>query len=881
MAGADLRKLSAQIADREVIDWSSYASSAPPAHHAAFRAIAQLTSQARSGNQAWTVKPAAADLVARALSALAAAQVILAILTLVTQPARDTGRVSPALQVATMGLYAAASACLAVAGFRDPAARALAFAYIGVAAAFAHALAPAPAAWVPGAIQPAWAAFLRLPGELTLLAGVWLFVLHFPRAERGTLPERTVRWFATAAVAVAVGGLAVHAGLELVDRNAASAISQIFGPFDRERRDSHYWTIFFVALGFAVPVAARKFRLRYVAARRQIRPFMVSLGIGFAPIAILSALGSFSSTIAHLLRDERVFPMATFAVFLGLWTLPVSTAVAALTPEALPLRWVIGRSIQYSMARSTLTAAIVVPICLAGFLLFSDPHRTIGQFLEGGGGAALSVALVSALLAGLRTRVLALVDRLFSRGRVDVRSLIMDIGSAGRRRMSARDVGEALLTAVRTACHPTSAALLIATDCGALEPLVGHAEAMPARGALKELLESCPTVLGLQDGRHEDIKGLLPALDREWVGAHCWHALTPIHGPGQVLIGAVCVGPPASGDEYHVDDYATLEALCSAAGPVLATRLTRAATTGLGPGTVGLESECRVCGQLLAGVATACRCGGPLVGSALPRVVAGRYELQRRIGAGGMGVVYQALDQSLGRRVALKALPELGPREAEQLRREARLMASLQHKGLAFVLGLETVGSSPVLVVEYLSRGTLFDRLRTDGPLDAGATVELGIALADALAYLHTHDVLHRDLKPSNVGFTEGGDAKLLDFGVAVAAKREDVHTAAGTMLYMPPEALQGAPASHACDLWSLNVLLCEAWIGHHPLSSARERDRWAILTGGHFLAEASKLFPASGGLRSVLERGLAAEAAQRYQSATELRCALLGCSQD
>ena len=122
-----------------------------------------------------------------------------------------------------------------------------------------------------------------------------------------------------------------------------------------------------------------------------------------------------------------------------------------------------------------------------------------------------------------------------------------------------------------------------------------------------------------------------------------------------------------------------------------------------------------------------------------------------------------------------------------------------------------------MLVVEHLTGGTLADRLAR-GPLPVPDALQLAIRLAGGLAALHDAGLLHRDIKPSNIGLTDTGAAKLLDFGVAGLA--DALGETAGTPLYWPPEAFEGATATVAFDLWALNVVLCETVTGAHPFTA-------------------------------------------------------------
>ena len=150
------------------------------------------------------------------------------------------------------------------------------------------------------------------------------------------------------------------------------------------------------------------------------------------------------------------------------------------------------------------------------------------------------------------------------------------------------------------------------------------------------------------------------------------------------------------------------------------------------------------------------------------------------------------------------------------LKPEAWAMATLTHPAVAEIHGIESWRGRPFLVVEFLPRGTLADRLRR-GPVPAWSAVSIAARLADALAALHEAGYLHGDVKPSNVGFTWRGSPKLLDFGLA--RETDDPAAGGGTVRYLSPEVLSGRPAAEADDVWSLCVLLFEMVSGEHPFA--------------------------------------------------------------
>jgi serine/threonine protein kinase len=216
-------------------------------------------------------------------------------------------------------------------------------------------------------------------------------------------------------------------------------------------------------------------------------------------------------------------------------------------------------------------------------------------------------------------------------------------------------------------------------------------------------------------------------------------------------------------------------------------------------------------------------------------VLAGKFEIEQRVGTGGMGAVYRATDIALGRTVAVKALHGRHPRDAWRLRREARAMALITHPNLATVFGLEFWFARPFLIVEYVAGGTLAERLRR-ARLSEHEVAAIGTDLARVLGTLHAAGLLHRDVKPANIGFAQDGTVKLLDFGLArpisgtegpavsghVTSGSDDAPRTlggrvVGTPLYMSPEALAGEHPDETFDLWGLAVSLFEAMAGVNP----------------------------------------------------------------
>jgi serine/threonine protein kinase/Tol biopolymer transport system component len=221
----------------------------------------------------------------------------------------------------------------------------------------------------------------------------------------------------------------------------------------------------------------------------------------------------------------------------------------------------------------------------------------------------------------------------------------------------------------------------------------------------------------------------------------------------------------------------------------------------------------------------------------------GPFEVLREIGRGGMGVVYLAHDIRLDRQVAIKALPEHLSSDADRLarfQREAKVLASLNHRNIGAIHGLEEANGQQYLILEFIEGETLDDRL-SRGPLPIDDAIEIAVHIADALEAAHERGVIHRDLKPGNIMVTPDGTVKVLDFGLARTTEttssmvsptdedsptmtlRDRVHSPTmpgvilGTSGYMSPEQARGKPVDKRSDIFSFGCVLYEMLTGVQP----------------------------------------------------------------
>jgi eukaryotic-like serine/threonine-protein kinase len=269
------------------------------------------------------------------------------------------------------------------------------------------------------------------------------------------------------------------------------------------------------------------------------------------------------------------------------------------------------------------------------------------------------------------------------------------------------------------------------------------------------------------------------------------------------------------------------------------------------------------------------------------------YRVLEKLGAGGMGEVYRARDTRLGRDVAVKVVPEKFAADAERMarfRREAQVLASLNHPNLAAIYGFEDSGGIRALVMELVEGPTLAERVAT-GAIPLEEALPIARQIAEGVEYAHERGIVHRDLKPSNIKVTPDGAVKILDFGLAKAltgeATASDIENSPtlsaiatragflmGTAGYMSPEQAKGKAVDRRADIWAFGVVLFEMLAGKRLFTGETTSETlaevlkaepdWALLPAGT---------PQT--IRSLLRRCLKKDPRQRLQSIGDARIAL------
>ncbi len=688
----------------------------------------------------------------------------------------------------------------------------------------------------------------------------WSFFSEFPRV-RTAEPDRISWWGRT--VSLALGVVLLLSNL-LLRAPGLEALEPVLTYFDRTDAVGAYWLLLLGASLPAFGYGLRRARQATVDERRRTNLLLFGFVLGSMPVLLLVLLFIAIPPFFEVLSRPPWFFLSQILVYTGLLSIPATTGYAVLARGAFGVGLILRAAIRYALARRTVTFLTLLP--LAGFaaVLVVNREESLTLLVTGPSGVALLV-VVSVGLLGLRFRNAALqsLDESFFRERYDARKILRALVHGVREVENVNQLRQLISREVDRALHPRFVSLLTLNPLSRVFETQGKEvpplpETSMIAGALRgsRTTLDVPTLVGQEGDR-------LSVMERHWLQDSDAATMVPLLSSGKDLLGLILLGERRSELPYSHEDKGLLVDIAAAASGTLEQRLIprlseeihgRVPQREPAPGPVNpmdqmAARECVTCGQLGPSYLKACPvCGGAVENALVPLDIRGVYRVERRIGEGGMGLVYRALDVNLRRHVALKTLLRVDPDLAARLRHEARAMASVSHPNLATIYGAETWKGRPLILVEYFAAGTLEDRLEKQ-PMTYADAIRMGMALTRGIGYLHDLGMLHRDIKPSNIGLSEVRDPVLLDFGLAHflprdsgsapasgVVKKEEALTALpgegmdqpslrrtqtgrfrGTLSYLSPETLVGERQSPRSDLWSLCVVLYEAITGENP----------------------------------------------------------------
>ena len=646
-------------------------------------------------------------------------------------------------------------------------------------------------------------------------AFLWAFARECPRVQRRTALDDFARRMVTVSVAIGCAMCAVAAA-------ATAYLAVVVG----DAVDDAVYLAFLdignatsnvLALAAVVVIARRAHTAPPEEVRRVVlfsAGFLLWIGVATAYDVVEAASPGFwasnyeSGSVLLLIQPIR-FPGVVL-----LWY----SVLAARVPH--PREVIRAGCRRLLMRPGLLGGAAAAPTAALAWRLAGSREQTLGAVIADPVAQSLfAVAGVLVLLVIGREGILRRLDAWFYPEIADQRQVLAAATAALAKAERMASIERTVTRAVRRGCG--SPATLLAAggakpgrhDLRASDASIAP---LPRMSAIVQMLEEAGGSLRVHPSDAKSGFQVLPPEEAAWVEETAADVIVPIPGPAAEVAGLLVVGRRFDDRIVRPVDVPFLEVLAAAASQALGRR--RLLEGVAARRSEAAAVECPVCRCIAeAGKRPRCGCGAAYAEAEAPKLLAGKYRLTRRLGAGGTGSVYLARDVELDRDIAVKTLGGVSATTwLSGLKPEARAMARVTHPAVAHIHGVESWRGRPFLVVEFLPRGTLADRLR-EGLVPAPRAAEVTNALAEGLAALHRAGYVHGDVKPSNIGFTADGTPKLLDFGLARVAN--DATVAGGTLRYLSPEVLDGRAAGEADDVWSLCVVLYEMVVGEHPFA--------------------------------------------------------------
>jgi hypothetical protein len=531
----------------------------------------------------------------------------------------------------------------------------------------------------------------------------------------------------------------------------------------------------------------------------------------------------------------------------------VGLAYSVAVHRVLGPRMVLRTSVQYALARKTIAAVAVLPAVALVLSLVAQRDQPLTSIVRSN--ALFDALMLGVLVAGLkyREKARAWLDRRFFREAYDAQKILLSLASKIPYETDPNELTSLVLGQIDQALHPEMIAIMVSgVEDGQLAPvsvLHGSADSLPLDGGLVTMLRWSEEALDidLKDPRSPTRR--LPASEREWLECTGASLIVPVSTPSgdsRALVAALVLGPRRSEEAYTAEDRQMLAAVAAQVSLALDVARLRSRASGVpAPTSVAtvaragapLLVECPTCGRCEEADTPTCPADGAVMQTvlAIPRVIDNKYRNDQLIGRGGMGAVYRARDLRLERDVALKVVRAelLGDPEARtRFRREAQIVAKLQHPAVVSIFDYGTLpDGGAYLVMEYVRGEDLRHALRRVGRFAPADAVRLLSAICAAIEAAHREGILHRDLKPENVLLPQADvEVKVLDFGVAKLVSRLDGAPAAptsdtltvqgqvvGTPAYMAPEQLRAGDVDARTDVFSLGVIAYEMLTGELP----------------------------------------------------------------
>ncbi len=665
------------------------------------------------------------------------------------------------------------------------------------------------------------------------------------------------------------------------------------------------WLELVALLLMCAAIAASYIRVRDPDQRRRVRWVVFGSVAGLSPLLVYDLTDAILDSTG-MGNIRRIWPGGIDVANLCLCAIPFATGYAVVKHRAMGISVVVRQSMKYLLARNVLRVILLLPVIGLILPVIRNPNRTVSElFFQSS--VYLNLALFALLGLGLkyRVQVRSWIDRKFFREAYNQEKILRELIGKIKELDSISEISRLVSKEVESALHPRSLRAFY-REKERSDLTLGYSS---GPGTSEMRVEETSRVLQLLENSRRPLDFPLPSgvelpyEERQWLEQLETTLIVPITGGRQRLMGLVLLGEKRSEEPYTRTDRNLLEAIAAQMGIVYERawlqdqvgeeqRIRRDVLAHLDQTDLNLLRECPHCGVCFDSAARVCTTDGTELTVTLPieRTMDQKYRLDRRIGRGGMGAVFEGTDLRLHRKVAIKVMMGslFGNRAAlRRFEREAKAAAMLNHVNIVAIHDFGMIGQDGAyLVMERVYGFTWREELTQHGALPPARAAEWFHQLLAGLRAAHQAGIVHRDLKPENVLVSPLEDGteqiKILDFGLAKLRFFEGGDTQSltmaggilGTVGYMSPEQLSGTESDERSDIFSVGVMAYEAVRGRRPFEGKNYAEiLTSMLQGGVPLpGDTAELIALNG----VLSRCMAYDRTSRYGSVAELQEVLL-----
>jgi eukaryotic-like serine/threonine-protein kinase len=642
-------------------------------------------------------------------------------------------------------------------------------------------------------------------------------------------------------------------------------------------------------------------RIREADQRRRLRWVLFGALVGAIPTVVffVANLAINTAQLNWWFTNECLYYLSMISN-IALELIPLSIGYAIVRDRMFDIQVVVRQGLRYLFAKNVLRILIYLPAVIILTTIVKNRDKRILDLLFSN---TVYILLTIAAIIGLkfRNQLSDLLDRKFFREAYNSEKILISLIEEVKNLNSISEVSKWVTLQLDSALHPKQI-LVFYRKKGTGDLALGYSSGEHPQGLTipreSRFLRVAETIPGARQFPSKET-GLVPENEMQWLYQLGIHLIVPMNDSDQRLVGLLLLGEKKSEEPYSATDRKMLDALAGQIAVICEnlllkehadqeSRIKREVLSHLQDQNRNLVKECPDCGRCYDSSASNCDSDHNELILTLPvdRIVDGKYRLEKLLGRGGMGAVYNATDLRLNREVAIKVLigSMFGDRVAlRRFEREAQASAKLNHPNIITVYdfgGIE--GEGAYLVMELLFGFTLRPYLAENGNLTPLVAADWLDQILEGMKVAHQNGVIHRDLKPENILITRGADQqsriKILDFGLAKLKFLDKVEsksltapgTVIGTLSYMSPEQIMGGEIDERTDLFSLGVMAIEMLTGHQPFTGQTFPDvALSILTKPF---ELKGELPEIRTLNSVLQRCIAKNKMDRYESVEKLQ---------